>query len=208
MTRMTGQRRRGPRGDVSAERIVTAAERVLDEGGLAALTLRRVAGAADVTPNAIYTYFPDMEALRNCIGDRFLGTIDLAPLDGAPDPASLERFVHGVLERFRAAPARAEILASQRVIGPQALALNEALLRFFDNAGLSRERGWSATAFLTEWVHGAAILSASEAPTPRFRAELEATDLADYPRTAAMLGGPPPTGALGLVAHALLGRDP
>lgn len=192
---------------MSAERIVTAAERVLERGGLAALTLRRIAAEADVTPNAVYTYVPDMEALRNRVGDRFLGTIDLAPLRGPADAASLERFLHGVLERFRAAPARVEILASQRVIGPHALALNEALLRFFDDAGLSEERGWSATAFLTEWVHGAAMLSASETPTPRFRAELEATDLTDYPRTAVMLGESPTTDALSLVVHALLGRD-
>ncbi|MBO0609256.1 TetR/AcrR family transcriptional regulator [Myceligenerans salitolerans] len=192
---------------MSAQRIVTAAERVLDQGGLGALTLRRIAAEADVTPNAIYTYIPDMEALRTRIGDRFLGTIDLAPLRGPADAASLERFLHGVLERFRASPERVGILASQRVIGPHALALNEALLRFFDDAGLTEERAWSATAFLTEWVHGAAILSASETPTPRFRAELAATDLTDYPRTAAMLGGSPTTDALGLVVRALLGLD-
>lgn len=203
---MTGQRRRGPRGDVSAEGILTSAERVLDHGGLAALTLRRVADAARVTPNAIYTYFPDMEALRNRIGDRFLGSIDLAPLSGTPGAASLETFVHGVLDRFRSAPARVEVLATQRIVGPHALALNEALLRFFAEAGLSDQRAWSATAFLTEWVHGAAALSASQSPTPGFLAALDAIDLADYPRTAAMLGRSPGTEALSVVVHALLER--
>lgn len=189
---------------MSTERILTAAERVLDEGGLGALTLRRIAAQAGVTPNAIYTYVPDMETLRNRIGDRFLGTLDLTPLDGIPDAASLETFLQGVLSRFRTAPARVEILATQRVIGPHALALNEALLRFFDDAGLSQEAGWSATSFLTEWVHGAAALSASEAASPGFRAELEATDLGRYPRTAAMLGQVPTTDSLGVVVRALL----
>lgn len=205
---MTGQRRRGPRGDVSAARIVAAAERVLDRDGFAALTLRRVAVEAGVTPNAIYTYVPDMETLRNRVGDAFLGTVDLTPLRGDPGSAALLTFVRGVLDTFRSAPARTAILASQRVIGPHSLALNEELLDFFHRAGLSEQRGWSATAFLTEWVHGAAMLSASEAPTAGFRAEAAAIDLSDYPRTAAMLGGSPASDALERVVDALLARDP
>lgn len=203
---MTGQRRRGPRGDVSAALIIEAAERVLDDGGVGRLSLRGIAAAAGITPNAVYTYFPDVEALRNDVGDRFLGTFDLTPLDATPDAESLAAFLRGVLARFRDQPARAEILAAQRVIGPHSLELNEALLRFFDAAGLSEERAWSATGFLTEWVHGAAMLSPSASPSPGFLARFAAIDLDAYPRTAAMLGASPQPDDLELVASALLAR--
>lgn len=204
---VAGQRRRGPRGDLSAELIVEAAERVLDEGGLDRLSLRRIAAAAGIAPNAVYTYFPDMDGLRNQIGDRFLATLDLSLLDGAADVASLTAFLHAVLLRFRTQPARVQILATQRVIGPHALALNEALLGFFDAAGLCQQRAWTVTSFLTEWLHGAAALAPSQAPTPAFLARLAAIDLDDYPRTAAMLHAPTPAEDLELIARALLAPE-
>lgn len=210
---MTSDRRRGPRGGISAETILTAAERLLDRDGAKSLSLRRIALEAGVAPNAIYTYVPDMQALRNRLGDRFLGAIDLGPLRGTAEAASLVDFLRGVLEQFRDNPARVSILAGQRVIGPHALALNEALLDFFAAAGLSDARARSATGFLTEWVHGAAQLSVSEAPTPMFLDELAATDMAPYPRTAAMLEAPPSCpvaqdGILAMVAEALLFPEP
>jgi AcrR family transcriptional regulator len=201
---MAAQRNRGPRGDLSAGLIVEAAERLLHEQGLRGLSLRRIAAAAGIAPNAIYTYLSGMEEIRNHLGDRFLATLDLTPLEGAPVAGSLSAFLRGVLDRFQASPAGAEVLAGQRIIGPHALALNEALLRFFDAAGLSPERSWAATGFLTEWVHGAAMLTASDAPTPSFTARAEAIDPAAFPLTAAMLGGWSQADPLDLISEALL----
>lgn len=187
---MQNRRRRGPRGDLSAELLLAAADRVLDAGGLRALSLRAVAREADVTPTALYTYFTDMADLRHRLGDRLLGRIDLDPLADAPGAAGLRQFLHHVLEVFSAAPGQVQILASQRILGPHALALNEALLTFFiDRVGHSPHAAAAATDLVTEWVHGTVLLAASnlEMPGP--------VSLADYPLTAAMLAAPGPDGA-------------
>lgn len=181
---MHSRRRRGPRGDISADLLLSAAERVLGAGGLAALSLRAVAQEAGVTPTAVYTYFSDMADLRHRLADRFLGTLDLDLLTASPPAAALRAFLQHVLEVFGHAPGQVQILASQRVVGPDALRLNEALLNFFiDRVGHRPPEAAAATDLVTEWVHGSLLLSTSNLPLTGD------VSLAGYPRTAAMLTG-------------------
>ncbi|MFD6098375.1 TetR/AcrR family transcriptional regulator [Nocardiopsis flavescens] len=180
------QRRRGPRGDISAPDLLAAAERVLRGGGLAALTLRAVAREADVTPTALYTYFDDMADLRHRLGDAFLAGLDLALLREREPEEGLRLFLHHVLAVFRSSPGHVELLAAQRIAGPHSLALNEALLGFFtDRMGHTPRRAAALTGFATEWVHGTLLLSA-DASSPGFRRALSRMDPADFPRTAAV----------------------
>ena len=181
---MHSRRRRGPRGDLSADLLLAAAERVVGVGGLPALSLRAVAQEAGVTATAIYTYFSDMADLRHQLADRFLGRLDLDLLTAPPAAAALRGFLQHVLEVFGQAPGQVQILASQRVVGPHALRLNEALLSFFiDQAGHGPLEAAAATDLVTEWVHGSVLLSTSNLPLT------EDVSLAGYPRTAAMLTG-------------------
>ncbi|TDE89663.1 TetR/AcrR family transcriptional regulator [Occultella glacieicola] len=180
--------RRGPRGDIRPEDLLEAAQRVLGTGGAAALTLRAVASEAGVTPNAIYTYFEDMAALRNRIGDDFVGRFDLGLLRQACPAHALRQFLAHVLGVAEGAPGQVAILAAQRIAGPRTLALNEALLDFFvDAVGHPSARAASLTMLVTEWLHGRLLLSGSNAAPPGFTAALERLDLDRYPRTAIML---------------------
>lgn len=170
--------------------LLAAADRVLDAGGLRALSLRAVAREADVTPTALYTYFTDMADLRHRLGDRLLGRLDLGLLTALPAEQSLRQFLRHVLQLFAGAAGQVQILASQRILGPHALALNEALLTFFiDRVGHSPHAAAVATDLVTEWVHGTVLLAASnlEMPGP--------VSLAGYPLTAAMLAATGPDGA-------------
>lgn len=180
-------RRRGPRGDISADLLLAAAERVLAARGLPGLSLRAVAREADVTPTAVYTYFADMADLRHRIGDRFLGTLDLDLLTSPPAAVGLEAFLRHVIDVFAQAPGHVQILASQRILGPHALAVNEALLTFFiDRVGHTSAGAAAATDLVTEWVHGTAMLSPSNLPLT------EEVSWPGFPRTTAMLTGTAP----------------
>lgn len=53
----------------TAERIAAAARAILLEEGAEAVSMRRVAQAAGITPMAIYTYFPNRDALLRAIAD-------------------------------------------------------------------------------------------------------------------------------------------
>jgi AcrR family transcriptional regulator len=189
--RQTSGRRRGPRGDVSARLLVDAADRVLSRGGLPALSLRAVAAEAGVTPNALYTYVDGMADLRHRLGDAFLGRLDLSLLVDEPPRDALRRFLEHVLDVFENSPGHVQLLASQRIAGPHALALNEALLEFFiDGVGHDPVRAAGITMFVTEWVHGRLLLSPSNAVSESFTTALGRVDLAAYPRTAEMLATP------------------
>jgi AcrR family transcriptional regulator len=50
-------------------RIILASRRLLDKEGTEAVTMRRVAKAAGITPMAIYRHFPDRAALLNALAD-------------------------------------------------------------------------------------------------------------------------------------------
>ena len=51
----------------TVERIAAAARRLLDEEGIDAVTMRRVAEAGGITPMAIYRHFPDRAGLLNAV---------------------------------------------------------------------------------------------------------------------------------------------
>lgn len=188
MNRYQGRaRRRGPRGDVSVEALLRAAEEVLEAEGLPGLSLRSVARTAGVTPNALYTYFDDMADLRNRLGDRFLGRLDLDLLQEPRPRQALRGLLHQVLSVFDASPGHVQLLAAQRIVGPHSLALNEALLHFFiSTVGHPPQRAADITVFVTEWVHGRVLLSPSNTVTEPSSTALERLDLAAYPRTAEM----------------------
>ena len=200
---MTGQaRKRGPRGDITAHHLLTAADRLLRTGGSEALSLRGVAREAGVTPNTLYTYFTDMADLRNRLGDRFLSGLDLSLLTGATPAVSLRRFLVHVLDVFAASPGHVELLAAQRIAGVGAFALNEALLTFFMSTGHSQERAAGITRFVTEWVHGRLLLSPSNSGSATFQTALSDIDLKRFPRTAATLTTPDDEAALDLLIAA------
>ena len=56
--------------------MLDAALRLVDAGGADALSLRSVAAAVGVAPNALYTYFPTKAALVSALVDDVLGHVD------------------------------------------------------------------------------------------------------------------------------------
>ncbi len=186
---MTSKSRRGPRGDISAALLLDAAERVLAEAGVAGLSLRRVAREAGIAPNAVYTYFDDMADLSTALADSFLSRLDLTQLTvGGPEDA-LRGLLKSAMRLFTDSPHHVALLAAQRVAGPNAMNLNEALLDFFiERVGVETDLAVVSTGFITEWIHGYAALAPTDAPTPAFERALSRLDLTRWPRTVDMLG--------------------
>lgn len=87
---------------LTRDRLVAIAHGYIAEHGLDALTMRRLAGAADVTPGALYKHVRDQRDLRRALADSVFATIDLTDIDTArPDAgqviACLERMRHAML---------------------------------------------------------------------------------------------------------------
>ena len=71
-------RARRPRGSLTRELILDAAERVAATG-FDALTMRAVAAELGAAPMALYRYFPTKDDLVNALRDRVLGRFQAEP---------------------------------------------------------------------------------------------------------------------------------
>jgi AcrR family transcriptional regulator len=73
----------------TADRIATAARRLLEREGAAAVTMRQVADAVGITAMAIYRHYPDRDALLEALANR--GFAELAgAFGGKRPPAEVE----------------------------------------------------------------------------------------------------------------------
>ncbi|MBH0777797.1 TetR/AcrR family transcriptional regulator [Nocardia bovistercoris] len=85
---------------LSRDRLVDIAHDYVGAHGLDALTMRRLASAAQVTPGALYKHLRDRKDLRRAMADAIYRTIDLTDLD--LDHPTVEQVV-ACCERMRAA---------------------------------------------------------------------------------------------------------
>src|SRR5665213_2276477 len=81
---LAGTGRRGPKPRHSVEDVVEAAIALADAEGLAALSMRRVAGMLGLSPMSLYTYVPSKAELVDLMLDRIAGEAQTpdAPVEG------------------------------------------------------------------------------------------------------------------------------
>ncbi len=106
------------RHDGNLARITDAAMRMVEKGGLEALSVNKLAAAVDYTPGALYRYFPSKDALLAALVLRVLedvradvdrSTSKLGPK--APPFARVFAIVHGYREFARRRPHRFGLIA-------------------------------------------------------------------------------------------------
>lgn len=85
---------------LNRDRLVLIAHGYVDEHGLDALTMRRLAKGAEVTPGALYKHFRDQRDLRRALADSVFAKIDLSDIDTTAPTADK---VVTCFERMRAA---------------------------------------------------------------------------------------------------------
>ena len=75
----------------TARQIIEAARRLLDEGGVSAVSMRKVAEQVGVTAMAIYRHFPDHKALLNALADQGFAELSHSLLTDVPQGLALDR---------------------------------------------------------------------------------------------------------------------
>jgi TetR/AcrR family tetracycline transcriptional repressor len=193
-----GPGRPGPGRTLSDEQVVDTALALLDREGHGALSVRAVAAALGVRPNALYTYVADRAALERAVVERVLAEADLELLRG-PARSWRRRLIGyaGSLRRaLLARPATVPLLMTAPMTGPVALEVGERLLAALEDAGLKPHDAARACWVLIVYVIGSAALDVAEtdgrapiAPeaerTAQRLAGFQAVDPTDFPRTAA-----------------------
>lgn len=133
------------RAPLNRRRIVEAALTVLDDEGLGALTIRRLAGVLDVSPMAIYSHVADKAELMDLVVDWVTGEARIAPDPDLPWPEQLRSIVvayhetwmrhPGVVQAYVAAAANPGGTAT----GPNAILHAEQVLSILTRAGFAPE---------------------------------------------------------------------
>src|SRR4051794_2629995 len=131
------RRPRGPRRAFTEDEILDAALTLLDEGGPNAATLRGIAAKVDVSPNAVYTYFPDKAAVFKALVERLLGQVDHGVFAdrGEPWRQRVESLALELRARLTAHPGAAGLVIGGPRGGPPGRAPNGPLPATLPPAG-------------------------------------------------------------------------
>ncbi|MFF2495700.1 TetR/AcrR family transcriptional regulator [Agromyces sp. NPDC058064] len=154
----------GPRRSVSQSDIVDAAFEILEEKGVAAVSVRGVAGALGLTPTAMYTYFASKNALLQAMVEQLLtGVADAS----APDWRARVVAVALALRAKLAEHSGSIVLVTSGPLdGPNALSLAERLIESFVEAGLSVDDAARAGHAVRAVVVGQSALEAARRTAP------------------------------------------
>lgn len=151
---------------LTAAHVVDAALQAADEGGIEAVSLRRLAGALEVTPMAIYRHVRNKSHLLDLMAERLLGQVDLAPAESAPWQVRVRQLLANFQAVAAAHPATA-LLLSRPFASPAALRVTEALLAILRSAGFNGSQSVRLLQAITGMVLGPAINRATWAAASR-----------------------------------------
>jgi AcrR family transcriptional regulator len=193
------RRSRRPRGSLTPEAILGAAEAVAAEEGFDALSIRAVAARLGAAPMALYNHFATKEQLVDALLDRVLGRFEPPPPSG--DPAEdLRRFARAHGRVLTAHPWAVAPLFSSPSPGLNAVRIGEHALAILRRAGLSADPAVAAFSGVIALNYGWSSFTAARelAPTGDVGAMLAALPPAEFPLTA---GVARELGAYGPDAH-------
>jgi AcrR family transcriptional regulator len=114
---------------------VRTALRLVDEKGLAALTIRALATELNVSPMALYNHVRDKEELVDLMVDLMLGEVDTTPTEG-DWLAQLRALVCGYHRTLAAHHHLARVYSGRVRIGPHGLRIIERALELLLEGGL------------------------------------------------------------------------
>jgi AcrR family transcriptional regulator len=157
---MQEQRQVGQKAGLSGETVLDAARSIADQEGIEALTMRRLADALGVMPNALYTYYPTKDALLDALLDSLLGEIETGHLDSKGWRDALIRIMDDSRRLLLSHPRLVEVFLTRPSAGPNAGRLGEMTFRALRRAGLHGDEAVAAFRILLIFSLGYAAFQA------------------------------------------------
>ncbi|MGH3972545.1 MAG: TetR/AcrR family transcriptional regulator [Pseudonocardiaceae bacterium] len=124
------------RPPLSRPRIVRAALQLVDDKGLAALTMRALATELEVSPMALYNHVRDKDELVDLMVDLMLGEVDCSATEG-DWVTQLRALVHSYHRALAAHHQLARVYSARVRIGPHGLLIIDRTIELLLRAGLS-----------------------------------------------------------------------
>jgi AcrR family transcriptional regulator len=143
---------------LTQERILSAALVLVDEHGVAALTMRRLAAALGVDPMAIYRHLPDKRAVLAGLVQRVFAEFRVPTVEEDGWQAQVRAFAHAYRTLVRAHPHLVFYVATDGASsGEAALMAGEALYTALAGAGLPPQGVVRAADLLVDFLNGFAL---------------------------------------------------
>jgi AcrR family transcriptional regulator len=138
---MTPRQATATRAKVELNRaaIVERALTVMDDEGMDAITIRRIAQEFGVTPMALYWHVANKDELLAAMGDALLTDVAPPPVTG-PWHVQLRRVVDVLIRELSKHPAAAGLVFPRILVTEQGLRLTEFTLALLEDAGFPRKQ--------------------------------------------------------------------
>jgi len=146
---------RGPRPSVSRDQIASAAVRLADKEGLAAVTMQRIAREVGLTTMALYRYFPSKVEVVALMIDSVADSSLYFGRPSLPWGVRLKKWAECCLTIYREHRWLLEATtARQSPMGPNELAWMEAALAMLAESGLETKKRYHAFFTIIGHVRG------------------------------------------------------
>ncbi len=163
---------------LSRERIVTTALALIDEGGLPALSTRRLAAELGVSGPSLYNHFTVKDEILDAVADTVVGQVDLSMFeDGTDWRAALLQWGRSYRAALTAHPHIVPFLAQGPGRRPAGLRMADAVFGGMVEAGWPPAHATRIGALMRYFVAGSALGSFARG----FVGDPAAYDPADYP---------------------------
>jgi AcrR family transcriptional regulator len=149
---------KGPKRELSLDRIVKAGIRLADSEGLAAVSMSRVAAAVGASTMALYRYVAAKDELLELMLDSAHG-LPPPPEPGEGWRPGLARWAWAELAVYRLHPWALSVPISGPPVMPNALSWVESGLQSMRSTGLSEGEKMSVILLLTGYVRNAATVA-------------------------------------------------
>jgi TetR/AcrR family transcriptional regulator, tetracycline repressor protein len=151
---------------LTSNQVVAAARRIAARDGVERLTMRRLADALGVMPNALYTYFPDKDRILDAVLDDLLGDVKRTERR-----SSWRNALASLMSSYRRVlltqPGLIALTVSRPMYGPNALRLREDMLTLLRQGDLDDADAVSAFLALFAYTTGFVAFETARAPGQR-----------------------------------------
>jgi AcrR family transcriptional regulator len=169
----------GQRAGLTREDVLACALGLAEREGLEQVTMRRLAAELGVSPNALYTYFPDKTAILDALFDAILGELEPPDPDAGEWRDTLAELMRASRRLLLAHPRLAALFLA-RPGGANAMRLGEATFRILARGGVHGKRAVDACRALLTYTLGFAAMEVPRTLEPESGERLE--------RAAALIG--------------------
>lgn len=186
---------------VTVQRVVQAAFELVEQDGLAALSMRKLAERLGIQAATLYWHVQDKHDLIDLLAEALFAEVPFEQLDAAGDwKEDLHAF--GIFFRRYLLGRRdaAQILANRFIVGPSMISSVERLLGWLRGSGLGdRESSYALISCLV-YIHGFVLWETTPMSAPVARGEtardyleevrqdLEGLSAREFPHTVALAG--------------------